>query len=469
MFYFYNTLTREHELFTPGPIIRMYTCGPTVYDHAHIGNFRAYVFEDLLQRHLEAQGNRVERVMNLTDVDDKTIRGARREGISLDKFTARYKEAFFQDSAALRLRPACATPAATDPENIAAMIAMIQVLLDQGNAYLAEDHSVYFRIASFPRYGALAQVDRDAQRSTLRMKHDEYSKEEIADFALWKAWDEEDGDVAWQSPWGKGRPGWHIECSAMATRLLGPHIDIHCGGVDNIFPHHEAEIAQCECVSGTQFVSLWMHCAHLMVNGMKMSKSAGNFYTVRDLMQQGWSGREIRYALLSVHYRMPLNFTLEGIASARQALHRIDEWRTRLEEYLANVPSHTSFSLEKCGAVNVRDFFTALNNDLNISAALGVLFEVIRESHRLLDQNALLPTEVRALLDWWYKVDSVLAIASDSLDGDIPEEVQKLVALRQEARFLKNWDESDRLRDTIAGLGWSIKDSKSEQKLVRQA
>lgn len=474
MLHFYNTLTRQYELFTPGEVIRIYTCGPTVYGHAHIGNFRAYIFEDLLQRHLEVRGHRVYRVMNLTDVDDKTIRGARAEGIALDEFTARYKKAFFEDCVALQLRPASATPAATDPENIAAMIAMIQTLLDQDHAYLAEDRSVYFRIASFPRYGQLARVDLDAQRSSTRIKNDEYSKEEIADFALWKAWDEEDGDVAWASPWGKGRPGWHIECSAMASRLLGDQIDIHCGGVDNIFPHHEAEIAQCECVSGKQFVHLWMHCAHLMVDGMKMAKSTGNFYTLRDLMAQGWSGREVRYALLSVHYRMPLNFTIEGLEAARQSLHRIDEWRRRLEDLTRHhvqpaCDEISRLALKKLGSVILEDFFNALDEDLNISAALAVLFEVIRESHRLLDQEALLLVEALALLEWWQQVNSLLALAVDPLDQEIPEEVQQCVALRQEARASKNWHESDRLRNVIEALGWSIKDTKSDQKLVRHS
>ncbi|MFZ4116623.1 MAG: cysteine--tRNA ligase [Chthoniobacterales bacterium] len=466
--HFYNTLTRQRELFSPGETIRMYTCGPTVYDYAHIGNFRAYVFEDLLQRHLEARGNHVHRVMNLTDVDDKTIRGARVSGISLSDYTARYKEAFFTDCAALRLRPANNYPAATDSENIAAMIAMIQSLVEQGHAYQAEDRSVYFRIASFAHYGQLAHVDLEAQRSSVRIKNDEYAKEEVADFALWKAWDEEDGEVRWESPWGEGRPGWHIECSAMATRLLGDQIDIHCGGIDNIFPHHEAEIAQCECVSGKKFVRLWMHCSHLMVEGTKMAKSAGNFYTVRDLITRGWSGREIRYALLNVHYRMPLNFTMEGLEAARQSLYRVDEWLRRLQEVAQTASISASLTLEKLGSISLDGFLNALDDDLNISAALAVLFDVIRESHRLLDQESLSHPEIMGLLEWWNKVDSVLAIAPDSLYEEIPVEVQTLIALRQEARASKNWVESDRLRGAIEALGWNIKDTKSQQKLVRR-
>ena len=464
-FHFYNTLTRTQEPFVPSEIIRLYTCGPTVYDHAHIGNFRAYLFEDLLQRHLESRRHAVHRVMNLTDVDDKTIRGARAKGMSLADFTAPYKEAFFADCAALRLRPAQAYPAATDPENIAAMITMIQELIARDHAYQAEDQSVYFRISSFPAYGKLAHVDLREQRSSGRVKNDEYAKEEAADFALWKAWDSEDGAVRWESPWGPGRPGWHIECSAMATRILGDQIDIHCGGIDNIFPHHEAEIAQCECVTGKTFSRLWMHCAHLMVDGSKMAKSAGNFYTLRDLMARGWSGREIRYTLLSVHYRIPLNFTMEGLEAARQSLHRIDEWIRRLHDFITEIPETISSSEP---AFKFAAFSEALDDDLNISAALAVLFDVIRESHRLLDAKALTSSQVQVLLAWWKQVDAVLAIAPDLTKAPLPEEVSGLLALREAARAAQNWAESDRLRDEIAALGWTVKDTKTEQKITKR-
>lgn len=464
---FHNTLTRQLEEFTPLDPVRLYTCGPTVYNYAHIGNFRAYLFEDLLQRHLEARGHRVYRVMNLTDVDDKTIRGANAQGLPLAEYTQHYKEAFFTDCTTLRLRPAQTYPAATDPENLAAMIDMIKVLLEQGHAYQAEDHSIYFRIASFANYGKLAHVDLSAQRSSGRVKNDEYSKEEVADFALWKAWNEEDGSVYWESPWGRGRPGWHIECSAMARRLLGDQIDIHCGGIDNIFPHHEAEIAQCECVTGKTFARLWMHCAHLMVEGGKMSKSAGNFYTLRDLLEKGWSGREIRYALMSVHYRIPLNFTFEGLEAARQALHRLDEWLQRLTEYTSR-HLQTASPLEKLGNIRLSSFSEALDQDLNISAALAVLFEAIRESNRLLDHNELTLEQARELLAWWHKVNEVLVLEPEPLLEALPIEVSKLLTLRSQARAEKNWHESDRLRSEIEKLGWSVKDTKSEQKVVRR-
>lgn len=467
MLRFHNTLTREKEplqlLDSQQRKIRLYTCGPTVYDYAHLGNFRAYLFEDLLQRHLEARHYDVERVMNLTDVDDKTIRGARTQGIKLEDYTQKYKKAFFEDCKTLRLRPAHSYPAATDPENIAAMISMITTLIEKKHAYQAEDGSVYFRITSFADYGKLAHVDLQEQRPSGRVQNDEYSKEEIADFALWKAWTPEDGDVRWESPWGDGRPGWHIECSAMATRLLGNQIDIHCGGVDNIFPHHEAEIAQCECVTEKKFVGLWMHCAHLMVEGCKMSKSAGNFYTARDLMNKGWSGRELRYALLTVHYRIPLNFTMEGLEASRQALARIDAWVERLHEAAPLVTSSV-VPLEKIGTIKLPDFFNALDDDLNISAALAILFDAIRESNRLLDTNNLSPTEITALLQWWKNINEVLALEQESA-STIPNDVIALLATRKEAREAKNWAESDRLRDEILSLGWQIKDTKGEQKV----
>jgi cysteinyl-tRNA synthetase len=371
---FFNTYSRRVEEFSPrdpaSGKIDIYTCGPTVYSRAHIGNFRAYIFEDLLQRHLELRGYKVHRVMNITDVDDKTIRGAREAKVPLTKFTEQFKQAFFQDIETLRIKRADQFPSATDQRYIDKMIAMIGTLIARGLAYQADDKSVYFRINRFPDYGKLAHFDITQLKSTGRVKHDEYDKEHIGDFALWKAWDEEDGDVGWESPWGRGRPGWHIECSAMATALLGDEIDIHCGGVDNIFPHHEAEIAQSEGVTGKKFVRMWLHCAHLLVDGQKMSKSLGNFYTLPDVLEKRYSGREVRYALMRVHYRVPLNFTWEGMKEARESLGRIDDWLRRLREIAGDKTS------VKAGD----EFEDALDDDLNISAALGFLFETIRET-----------------------------------------------------------------------------------------
>lgn len=466
----HNTLSRKLEAIVPRPgegqTLSLYTCGPTIYAHAHIGNFRAYVFEDLLQRHLRERGFTVRRVMNLTDVDDKTIRGAHAAGMALGDYTRPFKEAFFEDAKTLRLLPAEAYPAATDPEQIARMIAMISTLMERGHAYQAEDGSLYFRIASFPGYGKLAHVDLEGQRPGQRVASDEYEKEAVADFALWKAWVPEDGAVGWESPWGKGRPGWHIECSAMATGLLGETIDIHCGGVDNIFPHHEAEIAQCECAGHGKapFVRYWMHCAHLMVEGSKMAKSAGNFFTLRDLLEQGWSGREVRYALISVHYRGALNFTMEGLAAARTALARLDAWRERLLEKAQETAGSES-AAEKPEA-ETEGFFTALDDDLNISGALAVLFETLRESNRSMDEGRLTPPQARGLLAWLARVDGVLALQPDA-GAAIPEEVEELLAARAAARAAKEWKKSDELRDQIAAIGWLVKDTKDGQKIAK--
>ena len=462
---FLNTYSRELEEFQPldptGKSVKMYTCGPTVYNFAHIGNFRAYVFEDLLQRHLELRGFQVERVMNLTDVDDKTIRGCRAAGLPLQTFTQQFKEAFFDDLRTLRIKPANAFPAATDPVYIQRMIEMIGYLVEHGFAYQADDGSVYFRLSKFPDYGKLAHLNLEELRPSGRIRNDEYEKESIGDFAVWKAWDEADGEVAWDSPWGRGRPGWHIECSAMATALLGPEIDIHCGGVDNIFPHHEAEIAQSECCTGHRFVRYWMHCAHLMVEGQKMSKSLGNFYSLRDLISKGWSGREIRFVLLSVNYRLPLNFTFESLSAARSALARIDEWVARLHEKAGNEQAASEFPL----AMQTR-FEEALDDDLNISGALGVLFDVIRESNRAIDHDALTSCDAQALLRWWSRIDSVLEFHQD--EQAVPAEVLAWVDERAAARATKNWALSDEIRARIDASGWIVKDTKEGQKLTRK-
>jgi cysteinyl-tRNA synthetase len=466
---FFNTYSREIEEFEPrdpsARPIRMYTCGPTVYSRAHIGNFRAYIFEDLLQRHLELRGYKVHRVMNITDVEDKTIRGAREAAVPLQKFTEQFKEAFFEDAETLRIKRADEYPAATDQRYIDRMIDMISGLISKELAYQADDKSVYFRLNKFPDYGKLAHFDLTQLQSTGRVKHDEYDKEHIGDFALWKAWDEADGDVRWNSPWGSGRPGWHIECSAMSTALLGDQVDIHCGGVDNIFPHHEAEIAQSEGVTGKKFVRYWLHCAHLLVDGQKMAKSLGNFYTVPDVLAKGYTGRELRYALLRVHYRVPLNFTWEGMNEARESLARIDEWLARLRQIAksGNVQRPTSNAQRRATA-----FEDALDDDLNISAALGFLFESIRETNRAMDQNEMDAASARAWLEWWKRINTVLDLEAET-DFVIPHEVAQLAEEREKVRREKNWKRSDELRDRISALGWEVRDTKDGPKLTRGA
>ena len=463
----FNTYSREIEEFHPldsaGRVVKMYTCGPTVYDHAHIGNFRAYLFEDILHRHLELREFNVRRVMNITDVDDKTIQGSRNAGVPLKEFTSPFKEAFFEDLETLRIKQADFFPEATDPHQIAAMIEMIKLLIARDLAYQAEDKSVYFRINRFPAYGKLAHFDLSELRSTGRVRNDEYDKEHIGDFALWKAWTEEDGPVKWESPWGIGRPGWHIECSAMATQLLGDQLDIHCGGVDNIFPHHEAEIAQTEGCTGKRFVRYWVHCAHLMVEGQKMSKSLGNFYTLRDVLAKGYTGREIRYALMRVHYRAQLNFTWDGMEESRQALSRIDNWLDRLRAKADQDKSATA-DLRQGSS----EFEEALDDDLNISGALGCLFETIQETNRALDLDQLNSAAASSWLEWWERVNSVLAL-EEVKKASLPRDIADLAEARKQARLAKDWRKSDELRDRLADLGWEVRDTKDGQKITRRA
>ena len=298
-------------------------------------------------------------------------------------------------------------------------------------------------------------------RPTGRIRNDEYEKESVGDFALWKAWTEADGDVGWPSPWGRGRPGWHIECSAMATGLLGPEIDVHCGGVDNIFPHHEAEIAQSECCTGRKFVRYWLHCAHLMVEGQKMSKSLGNFYTLRDLLGRGFTGREVRFELMRVNYRLPLNFTLAGMEGARTSLARIDEWVERITAFgAAQAPAPTDLSR------HVERFFDALDDDLNISGALGQLFDLVRATNSALDAGTLTAMQGAQLVADWNQVNRVLALERES--AAVPQPVLELLEARQQARAAKEWKRSDDLRDSIAALGWVVKDTKDGPKLSQR-
>lgn len=329
----YNTETREKEevIAKEGNLIRMYTCGPTVYNFAHIGNFRTYVFEDLLRRTLHFFGFEVIQAMNLTDVDDKTIKGALEEGVSLDAFTERFKRAFFEDLQTLNIEPVEYNPEAT--RYIPEMIEIIEKLVKEGTAYKAADGSIYFAIRKFPSYGRLSHLQlSELKEGASGVSSDEYDKENASDFVLWKAYDEtRDGEIFWESPFGRGRPGWHIECSAMAMKLLGKTIDIHVGGVDNLFPHHENEIAQSESYTCCRFVRYWMHCEHLLVEHRKMSKSLGNFFTLRDLLEKGYSGKEVRYMLLQTHYRTQLNFTFTGLSSVRATLERLSDFIRRLQ------------------------------------------------------------------------------------------------------------------------------------------
>ena len=462
----FNSLTRQEEEFSPiaDNTVRFYTCGPTVYNFAHIGNFRAYTFEDVLRRVIQFNGMKVKQVMNLTDVDDKTIRGANAAGIALTDYTKTYKDAFFADLKKLNIQPAEVYPAATD--HIPEMIALVEKLVEKGIAYKSEDGSVYFAVTKFPGYGKLAHIDFDNQRTGARCAADEYDKENVGDFALWKAWEESDGPVGWDSPWGRGRPGWHIECSAMSMKYLGETFDLHTGGIDNLFPHHENEIAQAEAATGKEFVKTWMHCAHLKVNGEKMSKSAGNFFTLRDLIEKGWSGREIRYVLVNAHYRQGLNFAFSALEDARKSLERIDRCVDALV-LAANgaAAGEASDWAAKC----LEDFTAAVNDDLNTPKAFASLFELVRHANAAM-QEGIPSGQAAAALEVFGKMDSVLGVVffGKAAKTEVPAEIQALLDQRAEARKAKNWAESDRLRDEIASAGWLVKDSKDGQSVTRK-
>ena len=459
---FYNTMTREREAFepiNPGEV-RLYTCGPTVYDFAHIGNFRAYLFEDLMKRYLVYRGYRVTHVMNLTDVDDKTIRACRATDQSLKEYTRPFIDSFYEDKKILNIVPADVYPAATD--HVQEMIAMITILIEKEHAYQADDGSVYYRIDSFPDYGKLARIDRKGMRSGVRVDTDEYEKDNVADFALWKAWTEADGEVFWESPWGKGRPGWHIECSAMAIKYLGETFDIHCGGVDNIFPHHDDEIAQSEAVTGKQFVKYWLHCAHLRVEGKKMSKSAGNFHTLRNLLDEGYSGREVRFELLSAQYRKALNFTRDGLKERRAALARLDAFRSRLDK----IAAEDAGDLPAWAATSEADFQQEMDDDLNTQGALAHLFEMVSAGNRACEAASLSPGQARAVLDLLDRLDTVLGFLQAEA-VEIDPELQDLLDQRQHFRAEKNWAEADRVRDEFSARGWVVKDTPAGPELKK--
>lgn len=453
---FFNTETREKEPLVPleGNTVRMYTCGPTVYDYAHIGNFRTFVFEDFLRRTIQFFGMKLNQVMNITDIDDKTIRGAIQKNSTLKQFVEPFIQGFFEDLTTLHVEKVEHYPRAT--EYIPKMIEMVEKLLQEKVAYVGADGSVYFAIARFPKYGRLSQLNLDELQQGARVQHDEYSKESASDFVLWKKYDPtRDGQVYWESPFGKGRPGWHLECSVMANALLGSTIDLHVGGVDLIFPHHENEIAQSEACTKKQFARMWLHVEHLLVDGKKMSKSLGNFYTLRDVLQRGFSGQVIRMLLLSTHYRTQLNFTMQGLEAAKASLQRINDFITRLETHTG---SHdTSYDLDY-SLQEMRGFFkAALADDLNVSEALAVIFELIRQVNHLCDQGFISSEEARKICDEMKKMDAVFGVMSFAHVA-VPEEVEKLAKERLHARKNRDWKLSDELRQVILQKGYVVED-----------
>lgn len=461
-FKIYNTMSRSKETLLPldGKNVRMYTCGPTVYNYAHIGNYRAYMFEDLLRRYIKFCGFGVVQVQNLTDVDDKTIRSSIEEGLPLREYTKKYIDAFFVDLEKLNIEPAEYYPAATD--YIPEMIAIIETLFEKGYAYQSDDGSVYYSIDKFEDYGKLARLDREGMRSGARVDQDEYDKDNAADFALWKSYVPEDGDVVWDSPWGKGRPGWHIECSAMSMKLLGESFDIHTGGVDNIFPHHEDEIAQSEAATGKTYSKYWMHCGYLIVDGKKMSKSLGNFYTLREILEMGYTGREVRYELLSSHYRQSLNFAFKSLDSNRSALKRLDEFYTTVMEV---ADSETVAGELPEWAANTRaKFAEAMDDDMNISGAMAAIFDMVHAGNKTMVTTPLTAKQAVAISNLWKELDTVLGLLIPQ-EEIISSEVTDLLEARTVARTDKDWAESDRIRDALAELGWTVKDTPEGPKL----
>jgi cysteinyl-tRNA synthetase len=457
----FNTSSRSVDEFVPldpaGKAVGLYCCGPTVYDFAHIGNWRTFIFADLVRRYLDFKGYAVTHVMNITDVDDKIIKRVRESGTTLREFTGKFEAAFLDDLKTLNCRRPQQMPRAT--EHMAEIISLIEKLLGRGLAYQTPDGSVYFSIEKYrgggSRYGQLVKLNFDEMRVGERVRSDEYEKEAVADFALWKARVPEDGQVFWPSPWGEGRPGWHIECSAMSMKLLGPSFDLHLGGEDLMFPHHEDEIAQSEGAgvqpAGQHFVKYWLHGAHLLVEGKKMSKSLGNFFTLRDLLAKGFTGREIRYLLLTAHYRETFNFTLEGLQGARASLTRIDECLTKLRELAGSAKAGADSPL-------LNQFSAALDDDLNISGAWGAVFEWVRDMNRKLAENALAPAAAAAALATWEKLDSVLGVGALK-EVEVPAEITVLVEARQAARKAKDFKRADALRDELKAKGWVIEDT----------
>ncbi|MDQ5883485.1 MAG: cysteinyl-tRNA synthetase [Patescibacteria group bacterium] len=444
----FNTLTKKEEAFTPikEGHVGLYSCGPTVYNYPHIGNYRAFIFADILKRYFEYLGYDVMHVMNITDVDDKTIRDSITKGKSLLDFTEYYTDEFNKELTSLNIKAPTKQPKATD--HIKEMVVMTQKLLEDGYAYKGEDGSIYFDIKKFGKYGKLSglNLEKIHQNSQSRIKKDEYDKENAEDFALWKAYDDADGDVYWDTPLGRGRPGWHIECSAMSTKYLGNHFDVHTGGVDLVFPHHENEIAQSECASGEHFVNYWLHNEHLLIDGKKMSKSLKNDYRIKDLLEKDFSPIDYRYWLLQASYRTIVNFTWEGLHSSKIALKKLKNFYLTLVDQ--GSVSHTYKEL----------FEKAMDDDLNTGEALATVWKLIK------DEKVKDSDKKATLLDF----DRVLGLGMKTWKKDeIPEEVNRLLEERKKAKENKNFEASDKLRKIIEDLGYDVKDTPSGTEIIK--
>jgi cysteinyl-tRNA synthetase len=447
----FNTMKRKKEPVLTKREIGIYFCGPTVYDYAHIGNFRSYIFSDLLRRYIEYLGYKVKMVMNITDVDDKTIKRSRERGMSLKEFTGMYTNAFFEDINALRIKVADVYPKATD--HIKDIVNLIKKLMKKGLAYKAEDGSVYFDISKFKKYGRLSHARFKKQKS--RIKHDEYTKDEAQDFALWKAWSEDDGSVGWETPLGRGRPGWHIECSVMSKKYLKT-VDIHGGGVDLIFPHHENEIAQSEG-AGNDFAKHWVHCEHLLVNGRKMSKSLGNFYTLRDLLNKGYDPVAIRFMLMDSHYRSQLNFTLKELDSAKKTVDNLNDFVSRLKDYMEITKAGKNKELSLLVDETKNKFRKSMDDDLNVPQALSHVFDMINVFNRKMDSNSADKESLKNAYDFMIGINKIF----DFLEGKkkISAEEKQLINERERLRKNKKFKEADEIREKLKKKGIILEDT----------
>jgi cysteinyl-tRNA synthetase len=461
----YNTATRSLEPFQPleDGHVRVYGCGPTIYDHAHIGNFRTFVFFDLVHRYLEWSGYDVRFVMNLTDVDDKTIEAALQAGMSVRDYTTPFGETFLAEARALGIEAFDSYPRAT--EYIEPMVAFVHRLVDSGHAYRADDGAVYYSISSFDGYGKLKGIDPSSLRVGARVQHDEYEKEDARDFALWKAAtdDDERAGAAWDSPWGRGRPGWHLECSVMSVTELGDTLDIHLGGEDLVFPHHENEIAQSEAATGQPFVRNWLHVKHLQLEGRKMSKSLGNYVTVRELLDEGYDAASIRHLLLSAHYRSDLNFTREGLAASAKAVQRLVDFDARLESTPTDDDLHST-ELPAIAEAAVRAFRAAMDDDFNTPDALAAVFTLVNRVNAALDERGTVThADVEAVRDALSSIDGVLALlevatSTRTLDADVASWVENKIRERAAARAARDFAAADEIRNELAARGVVVED-----------
>jgi cysteinyl-tRNA synthetase len=462
----FNTLSRKKEAFKPlkAGQVGMYTCGPTVYDYAHIGNFRAYVCSDILKRFLKFENYKVKHVMNLTDVDDKTIRKSQAEKITLKQLTEKYSTEFFKDLKTLGIEPADIFPRAT--EHIKEMIVLINTLIKKGYAYLSNDGSIYYDISKFKDYGKLShfKIKKLRKGASERIKQDSYEKEQAQDFALWKAYSKEDGDVFWNAEFDingkkravKGRPGWHLECSVMSMKYLGESFDIHSGGIDLVFPHHENEIAQSEAATGKQFVKYWLHNGWLLVFGKKMSKSLGNFFTLRDILNKGYSTRALRLELMATHYRQEFDFNFNSLNASVERIKRIDNFLDRLAQVGEEKGTD---SIEKL-TTDFKDRITkAMDDDLNVPRALEELFTFIREANIMIDKKDISKTQAKSVVQFLKQIDTIFNIIPEKKEEETPKEVQSLVKEREKVRKERKFARADEIRQKLKNLGYIVEDS----------